>query len=101
MVISPSKMTRSFWLALIFSIATSAFAEERAVQLLLPSRRLEPTSTFELRFATEMVSADQVGKAEEILPLIFASAVDGQFILHVPSRKKDLSTDAKKSEKKY
>lgn len=73
-------MTRSFWFALIFSLATSAFAEERAVQLLLPSRRLEPTSTFELRFATEMVPADQIGKAAPASPLIFAPAMDGQFI---------------------
>src|SRR2546430_2498890 len=73
-------MTRSFWLALIFCLATSAFAEERAVQLLLPSRRLEPTSTFELRFATEMVPADQIGKPEKISPLVFAPAVDGKFI---------------------
>src|ERR1700682_4124019 len=72
-------MTRSFWLALIFSIATSAFAEERAVQLLLPSRRLEPTSTFELRFATEMVPGDQIGKPEKISPLVSSPAIDGQF----------------------
>src|SRR5712691_10048829 len=73
-------MTRSFWLALIFSTATSVFAEERAVQLLLPSRRLEPTSTFELRFATEMVAADQIGKPAAASPLVFAPAVEGQFI---------------------
>ncbi|MEY2512567.1 MAG: hypothetical protein QOE26_3330, partial [Verrucomicrobiota bacterium] len=64
-------MTRSFWLALIVCLASTAFAEERAVQLLLPSRRLEPTSTFEVRFATEMVSADQIGKPEKISPLLF------------------------------
>jgi len=79
-VISPSKMTRSFWLALLFCLATSVFAEERAVQLLLPSRRLEPTSTFELRFATEMVPSDQIGKPEKISPLVLTPAVDGQFI---------------------
>src|SRR2546430_17590186 len=73
-------MIRSFWLALIFCLAATAFAEERAVQLLLPSRRLEPTSTFELRFASEMVPADQIGKPEKISPLIFAPAVEGQFI---------------------
>src|SRR5947207_3059057 len=73
-------MTRSFWLALIFCLAVSAVAEERAVQLLLPSRRLEPTSTFELRFATEMVAADQVGKPEKISPLVFVPQLEGQFV---------------------
>ncbi|HEY8834787.1 MAG TPA: hypothetical protein VIM09_04325, partial [Chthoniobacterales bacterium] len=73
-------MTRSFWFALIFCLATSAFAEERTVQLLLPSRRLDPTSTFELRFATEMVPADEIGKAAPVSPLVFAPAMDGQFI---------------------
>jgi uncharacterized protein YfaS (alpha-2-macroglobulin family) len=74
-------MIRSFWLALVFCLAAaSALAEERSVQLLLPSRRLEPTSTFELRFATEMVAADQIGKPAAASPLVFAPAVDGQFI---------------------
>src|SRR2546423_13148159 len=73
-------MTRSFWLALIFCLAATAFAEERAIQLLLPSRRLEPTSTFELRFATEMVAADQIGKAEKVSPLVLTPAMEGQFI---------------------
>lgn len=73
-------MIRSFWLALFFCLATSAVAEERAVQLLIPSRRLEPTSTFELRFATEMVPADQIGKGATPSPLIFTPAIDGEFI---------------------
>ncbi len=78
---SDSKMTRSFWFAL-FSVfvTTIAFAEERAVQLLLPSRQLEPTSTFELRFPTEMVPPDQVGKPASVSPLVFAPAMDGQFV---------------------
>ena len=73
-------MNRSFWLALISCLAVTAFAEERSVQLLLPSRRLEPTSTFELRFPSEMVPADQLGKAAPVSPLVFAPAVEGQFI---------------------
>src|SRR5256885_13709399 len=80
MLISRPKMMRSFWLALIFSFAVSSFAEDRAVQLLLPSRRLDPTSTFELRFATEMVPASEIGKAAAVLPLVFSPAIDGQFI---------------------
>src|SRR5256885_14110587 len=71
---------RSFWFALILSLAGTTFAEDRGVQLLLPSRRLDPTSTFELRFATEMVPPDQIGKAAAVSPLVFAPAIDGQFI---------------------
>src|SRR5438874_4092336 len=73
-------MMRSFCWGLIFCLVTSGFAEDRAVQLLLPSRRLEPTSTFELRFATEMAAADQIGKAEKVSPLVLTPAVEGQFI---------------------
>ncbi|HKP05077.1 MAG TPA: alpha-2-macroglobulin family protein [Chthoniobacterales bacterium] len=73
-------MTRSFWLALGFLLVTSAFAEDRAVQLLLPSRRLDSTSTFELRFASEMVPADQIGKPATVSPLVLAPSVEGQFV---------------------
>jgi uncharacterized protein YfaS (alpha-2-macroglobulin family) len=73
-------MMRALWLALTFCLVTTTFAEERGVQLLLPSRRLEPTSTFELRFATEMVPADQIGKPAAVSPLVFAPAMEGQFI---------------------
>jgi uncharacterized protein YfaS (alpha-2-macroglobulin family) len=73
-------MMRAFWLALTVCLVTTTFAEERAVQLLLPSRRLEPSSTFELRFANEMVPADQIGKPEKISPLVFTPAVEGQFV---------------------
>ncbi|MFZ1220766.1 MAG: MG2 domain-containing protein, partial [Chthoniobacterales bacterium] len=73
-------MTRSFWFALVVVFVTSALAEDRAVQLLLPSRQLDPSSTFELRFASEMVPADQVGKAAPVSPLIFTPAVEGQFV---------------------
>jgi uncharacterized protein YfaS (alpha-2-macroglobulin family) len=79
-LLSAPTMLRSFWFALIFSFVTSAFAQERTVQLLLPSRLLEPASTFELRFATEMVPADQIGKAAPVSPLVFSPAVEGQFI---------------------
>jgi len=80
MVGSAPKMIRSFWFALIFLFVSSAVAEERAVQLLLPSRQLDSTSTFELRFASEMVAADQVGKTGVISPLVFAPAMEGQFV---------------------
>src|SRR5687768_14263335 len=80
MLLSAPNMLRSFRLALIFCFVTSAVAQERSVQLLLPSRLLEPTSTFELRFANEMVPADQIGKAAPVSPLVFSPAVEGQFI---------------------
>src|SRR3954452_1466607 len=73
-------MMRSFWFALVFSLAVATFAEDRAVQLLLPSRQLDPTSTFELRFGAEMVPPDQIGKAAAVSPLVFTPAIDGQFI---------------------
>src|SRR3954463_13320957 len=73
-------MTRSFWFALIFSFTVSAVAEDRAVQLLISSRRLDATSTFELRFATEMVPADQIGKPAPVSPLVFSPTIEGQFI---------------------
>ena len=50
------------------------------MQLLLPSRILEPKSTFELRFAAEMVPAEQVGKPASASPLVFDPPVDGRFV---------------------
>jgi alpha-2-macroglobulin len=73
-------MMRSFWFALVFSLAVTTFAEDRSVQLLLPSRQLDPTSTFELRFATEMVPASEIGKPAGVSPLVFSPAIEGQFI---------------------
>ncbi|PYJ08760.1 MAG: hypothetical protein DMF06_11970, partial [Verrucomicrobia bacterium] len=72
-------MMRTLCLALTFCLVAPTFAEERAVQLLLPSRQLEPASTFELRFASEMVPADQVGKTPTVSPLVFSPAMEGQF----------------------
>jgi hypothetical protein len=73
-------MMRTLWLALTFCLVTTTFADERAVQLLLPSRQLEPSSTFELRFATEMVPPDQLGKPASVSPLVFSPAMEGQFV---------------------
>ena len=71
---------RAISFAVILFLATTAAAEERAVQLLLPSRQLEPMSTFELRFANEMVGADQLGKPASVSPLVFAPPMEGQFV---------------------
>jgi uncharacterized protein YfaS (alpha-2-macroglobulin family) len=73
-------MTRSFWFALIFPLVANAVAEERAVQLLLPSQRLQATSTFEVRFASEMVRPEQLGKPVADSPLVFDPKLEGQFV---------------------
>jgi uncharacterized protein YfaS (alpha-2-macroglobulin family) len=71
----------SFWFALVFSaVAGGSLAEERSVQLLLPSRQLDSTSTFELRFPNEMVPQTTVGKAASVSPLVFSPPIDGKFI---------------------
>jgi uncharacterized protein YfaS (alpha-2-macroglobulin family) len=59
--------------------STAAQTNEPAAQLLLPSRRLQATSTFEVRFAAEMVRPDQIGKATES-PLVFDPTLKGQFV---------------------
>ncbi|MFN2476736.1 MAG: alpha-2-macroglobulin [Chthoniobacterales bacterium] len=71
---------RYFFAALVCHALTAARAEEAAVQLLLPSRVLEAKSTFELRFASEMVGPDQVGKPAAVSPLVFQPAVGGRFV---------------------
>lgn len=73
-------MSRPLAFALFLSLGISLSAEEPPAQLLLPSRKLEPKSTFEVRFASEMVPADQIGKAAAISPLLFEPKVDGKFI---------------------
>jgi len=53
------RIFRPFSLALFFLLAAKLPAQQPPVQLLLPSRTLDPKSTFELRFASEMVSPNQ------------------------------------------
>ena len=71
---------RSISFAVILLFAPMAVAEERAVQLLLPSQRLQPTSTFEVRFAAEMVRPEQLGKPAADSPLVFEPKLEGQFV---------------------
>ena len=73
-------MSRSLWFALGLLFANVSLGAEPAAQLLVPSRTLEPESTFELRFAAEMVPADQIGKPAEPSPLVFDPPVQGRFI---------------------
>ncbi|HWM26222.1 MAG TPA: MG2 domain-containing protein [Chthoniobacterales bacterium] len=58
----------------------AAETNEPAAQLLLPSPRLQPTSTFEVRFASEMVRPDQLGKPAADSPLVFEPTLQGQFV---------------------
>ncbi|MDQ6624200.1 MAG: hypothetical protein M3Y86_12060, partial [Verrucomicrobiota bacterium] len=67
-------------LFLLLSLGTLTAAEENAVQLLIPSRTLEPKSTFEVRFPSEMVAADQIGKPAVVSPLVFQPNVAGRFV---------------------
>ena len=53
---------------------TAAQTTEPAAQLLLPSRHLQPTSTFEVRFAAEMVPADQTRQSERVAARFRAGA---------------------------
>ncbi len=73
-------MLRHFSLALFLALAVAAWAEEPAVQLLLPSRKLELRSTFEVRFAAEMVAAEQVGRPADVSPLVFNPPIEGRFV---------------------
>ena len=73
-------MLRPVRLALLLFFVSTAAAEERAVQLLLPSQRLQPTSTFEVRFAAEMVRPEQLGKPAADSPLVFEPKLQGQFV---------------------
>jgi alpha-2-macroglobulin len=73
-------MFRSLWFALGLLLANVSLGAEPAAQLLLPSRTLEPKSTFELRFAAEMVPAEQVGRPAEPSPLVFDPPIDGRFV---------------------
>ena len=66
--------------ALFLALGLSLGAAEPAVQLLLPSRQLELRSTFEVRFAAEMVAAGQVGKQSDVSPLVFEPPIEGRFV---------------------
>lgn len=73
-------MSRPVCIALLLFFVSTAAAEERAVQLLLPSPRLQPTSTFEVRFAAEMIRPEQIGKPVTDSPLAFEPNLQGQFV---------------------
>ncbi len=51
----------------------------KPVELVLTSKTLEPTTTFEIRFAETMVAAAEIGKEADLPPVIFRPAVKGHF----------------------
>ena len=79
-VVLSIRMLRQISLVLFLALGASVWAEEPAVQLLLPSRKLELRSTFEVRFAAEMVPADRIGKPSDVSPLVFEPPLEGRFV---------------------
>ncbi len=73
-------MFRHFRFALPFLCTATLLAADPPAQLLLPSRVLAPESTFELRFASEMVRPEQIGKPAEVSPLLFDPPIAGRFV---------------------
>jgi len=73
-------MLRAFFASVFLALATAVMAADAPVQLLLQSHRLEPTSTFDVRFAAEMIPRDQIGGANAPSPLVFDPPLKGQFV---------------------
>ena len=68
-------IARGIFLVLLSFPPVPLLAQEKPVQLLLPARVLQPDSTFELRFASDMVPADQIGMPAAVSPLVLEPAV--------------------------
>ena len=66
-------------LTTLLATASLAFAEGKLVQLILSSRKLDPTTTFEVRFPEAMVAADRIGQQADSPPVAFRPAVKGHF----------------------
>lgn len=75
-----NSLLRYLLLAFLSSVANGAPTEEPLAQLLLPSRTLAPKSTFEVRFPSDMVAADQIGKPANPSPLTIQPPVPGKFV---------------------
>ncbi|HEX8294975.1 MAG TPA: alpha-2-macroglobulin family protein [Chthoniobacteraceae bacterium] len=62
-------------------LAAAAFAETPpAAQLVLSSKTVEPTTTYEVRFAAPMVDASAIGKPADPSPVVLQPAVKGRFV---------------------
>ena len=66
-------------LTTLLSLAAFAAAAPKPVELILSSKQLDPTTTFEIRFADPMVAADRIGQPADSPPVVFQPAVKGRF----------------------
>jgi hypothetical protein len=62
-----------------FTMVSAALAAEKEVELLTDAEFLQPTSTFEFRFATPVVSREDVGTVASNPPIKIDPAVAGTF----------------------
>jgi uncharacterized protein YfaS (alpha-2-macroglobulin family) len=74
------KLPGSFFIAIsAFTMMSAAVAAEKEVELLTDAEFLQPTSTFEFRFATPVVSRDEVGTIATNPPIRIEPAIAGTF----------------------
>ncbi|MGA7130085.1 MAG: MG2 domain-containing protein [Chthoniobacterales bacterium] len=74
------KLPGSFFVALsCFTMVSAAVAAEKDVELLTDAEFLQPTSTFEFRFATPVVGRDEVGTVAGTPPINIEPAISGTF----------------------
>src|SRR5260221_1314779 len=62
-----------------FAMLSAAVAAEKEVELLTDAEFLQPTSTFEFRFATPVVSREEVGTVAANPPIVIQPALAGTF----------------------
>ncbi|MBV8278866.1 MAG: hypothetical protein JO170_26895, partial [Verrucomicrobia bacterium] len=74
------KLPGSFFVTLsCFSIMSAALAAEKEVELITDAEFLQPTSTFEFRFARPVASREEVGTIAGNAPIRIEPAVPGTF----------------------
>jgi uncharacterized protein YfaS (alpha-2-macroglobulin family) len=67
-------------LALSLGLAVSAVAAEKSVELILSTKQLDPTSTFEFRFPEPMIDGSTVGQPTDPPPVVVTPEVKGRFV---------------------
>jgi hypothetical protein len=70
------------FLLLPFLLATipTAFAEPKPVELVLSSKKIEPATALEVRFAEPMVGREGIGQAANACPLVLQPTIPGKFV---------------------
>jgi uncharacterized protein YfaS (alpha-2-macroglobulin family) len=63
----------------LFGMMSAAVAAEKEVELLTDAEFLQPTSTFEFRFANPVVSREEVGTVAANSPIVIQPALAGNF----------------------